>query len=299
MSAAAAVDVRREPAGGAFFQASVVAITALVPIAGWAVFGARPISHCPAGLVAIGARCCGEGQTAEGGHCHGTPRACAATQSAEPDGCVAVPARVRIEPDASAPTPEAGVATDAADAPRVAFEIDAFEVTAAAFATCVDRGACPPRDRGEPGLPVTGVDATEAAAFCVFAGGRLPTYGELVFAARGAEARRYPWGPTGAVCRRAVWGLVSGPCNSGGASPEIAGARPDGGTPGGVFDLAGNVRELTAARGSGTADQVRVYGGSFRSLGTFTLLSSPPPSFVSPHGRADDLGFRCAYDVPG
>lgn len=299
----AALDAERagDATSSRFFRASVLVSSVLAPIALWATCGAKPTSHCPDGLIAHGARCCGTGQRFVGGRCEGTPSRCAATQEATAEGCVARRQRVHVAADTTTPPPEAAAGNTAIDVPRRAFEIDAFEVTAADYRACVVAGACvalaeTKTSAVEPGAPVRDVTATEAAAYCAHAGGRLPSFEELALAARGADGRRYPWGPTGAVCRRAVWGLVSGPCGSGGVSPEIAGARPDGATPTGIYDLAGNVRELTASPQAGTADQVRIYGGSFRSLGTFTLLSSPPPSFLSHSGRADDVGFRCAYD---
>jgi formylglycine-generating enzyme len=55
---------------------------------------------------------------------------------------------------------------------------------------------------GEPGRAVAGVTFAEVASFCGFAGGRLPSRDEPAFAISG-EGRRYPWGDTGVVCRRA------------------------------------------------------------------------------------------------
>lgn len=281
-----------------FFRVTLVCTIALAPMVWWAACDADPISYCPVGLAAIGPRCCGEGQRLELGLCTGRPTRCAPTQELRQDGCVATPRRILIEGQSSNLMPEP-TRLDS-NAPKVArpFEIDAFETTVASYESCVAAGGCPalPSPMSEPGSPVRQVNVHEAMAYCNFAGGRLPTLDELVLAASGPEGRRYPWGLTGAVCRRAAWGLVSGPCGSEGVAPELAGSRPDGATPTGVFDLAGNVRELTQD-GSGTADQVRVYGGSFRSLGSFHLLAAPPVTSMLRSGRADDVGFRCAYDV--
>ena len=62
--------------------------------------------------------------------------------------------------------------------------------------------------------------------------------------AAGAQSRRYPWGQTGLVCRRATFGIIAGPCAENGSQPDIAGSHPDGQSPEGVFDLSGNVAEL-------------------------------------------------------
>lgn len=58
-------------------------------------------------------------------------------------------------------------------------------------------GAAPPpgwRAGGDPRRLVTGLTWDEAAAYCAWAGGRLPTEAELERALRGTDGWRYPWG---------------------------------------------------------------------------------------------------------
>jgi formylglycine-generating enzyme required for sulfatase activity len=193
-----------------------------------------------------------------------------------------------------------------------AFRIDAFEVT---------RGAMSP-DAADPARAASGVTREEASAFCASRGGRLPTEDEWVVAADSAinPPRRYPWGDTGAVCRRAAWGLESGPCASGAspargeaspargeappargeappargeiAGPDTVGAHPDGDTPLGVHDMAGNVAEWVSDEpkpGTGIAK-----GGSWRSalaaeLRVWARLE------VLPDVHDARVGFRCVY----
>jgi formylglycine-generating enzyme required for sulfatase activity len=188
---------------------------------------------------------------------------------------------------------EAQGVVSAREADVAAFSVDVFEVTESRWESCVVEGACPARAAsGEPGRAVAGVTLTEARRFCSWAGGRLPTPDELAWAAAGAGARRYAWGDTGAVCRRAAWGLKDGPCASGSTGPEIAGSHPDGASPDGIHDLAGNVAEWAVDAHGGTAE---VRGGSW-SDGAVASLRSWSRRVPAPDARQDDVGLRCAYD---
>jgi len=91
----------------------------------------------------------------------------------------------------------------------------------------------------------------DAMAYCRTRGGRLPTEDEWIVAAVSANnpPRRYPWGDTGAVCRRAAWGLDTGPCAHGADGPDTVGAHPDGDTALGIHDMAGNVAEWVSVDG--------------------------------------------------
>jgi formylglycine-generating enzyme required for sulfatase activity len=167
---------------------------------------------------------------------------------------------------------------------RVApFRLDVNEVTLERFAHCESCDAKP----GEPGLPVTDVSPSAAEYFCQTEHGHLPSAAEWVWAAAGAEARRYPWGNSGLVCRRAAFGLSAGPCANQNA-PELAGARPDGATPQGVLDLAGNVAEWTHELDGSYAAR----GGSFRSTSAAELKSW---ARSVDREKALYIGFRCAY----
>jgi formylglycine-generating enzyme required for sulfatase activity len=171
------------------------------------------------------------------------------------------------------------------------FEIDANEVTNARWEHCRAAKKCGElKTPGELGQPVRGVTPDEAEAFCAYAGGRLPTGAEWILAASGAEMRRFPWGFTGLVCRRAAFGLVTGPCAESATGPELAGSRPDGATPDGVADLAGNVAEWTRERDG----SVRARGGSFRVR---TAAELKGWSAVGRSRASDDIGFRCAFAI--
>jgi len=247
-------------------------------------------ARCGEGLAAAGSRCCGEGQRNAGGRCTGRARSCAPGQQRTPEGCVLPPARVAVA--GGKPPLDPADWSGGRDAGRkagavAAFELDQAEVTVARWEACRTARACDTLPgKGEAGEPVRGVSPAQAEAFCRYAGGRLPTGAEWTLAAMGKDARRFPWGSTGLVCRRAAYGLVSGPCADGASGPELAGSRPDGATPDGILDLAGNVAEWTRE-----TQRYVARGGSFRArsasdLKTYAVEVTAP--------RAD-VGFRCAY----
>jgi formylglycine-generating enzyme required for sulfatase activity len=211
---------------------------------------------------------------------------------ATPDGCVVRHRRVALPGGLIQFGPEDWESLDQVrpfEATVRPFRIDAYEVTHARWNRCVDARVCAARDTIEPGIPVTGLTVDEARAFCRFAGGRLPTSAEWLFAAVGTEKNRFPWGPTGIVCRRAAFGLVAGPCGNGARGPDLTGARPDGRTAAGIFDLAGNVAEWTL----GEKGKAEVRGGSFRSTLAGELKSWAMERAVP----SDHTGFRCAYSA--
>jgi formylglycine-generating enzyme required for sulfatase activity len=251
-------------------------------------------ARCGPGFNASFARCCAPGQTAKNGHCAGEPLGCppGTHLSGAREGCVVDARRVAFRGGKLALGLEDWQA-DGVVTPRTVdvppFALDASEVTAERWEHCTVAGACRKLDANEPGAPVTNVDPREAERFCRFEKGRLPTGDEWLFAAMGPDGRRFPWGPTGLVCRRAAFGLVDGPCAHGGG-PELAGTRPTGATPDGVLDLAGNVAEWTLEPGG----RYVARGGSYRSRTALELKSWASETVPQ---RAPFVGFRCAYEV--
>jgi formylglycine-generating enzyme required for sulfatase activity len=162
------------------------------------------------------------------------------------------------------------------------FALDAFEIT---------EGRIHPDRAGEdPARAAGGLTRAEVVAFCKERGGRLPTEDEWVVAASGANATRYPWGDTGAVCRRAAWGLATGPCAHGAKGPDTVGAHA-GGDARGVHDLTGNVAEWVQA------DRGVVLGGSYATK-LAAELRVWSRAWVDPEAHDPTVGGRCAYDRP-
>jgi formylglycine-generating enzyme required for sulfatase activity len=248
-------------------------------------------TRCGDDLVAVGGRCCARGQRGDGSRCIGRAASCPAPLVPTGDACAAPSWRVRYpggQLDRRLVDWQAAVGAAGNIVEVQPFEIDAFEVTLTRWKPCVEAGQCAAVSISEPGLPVTGIGIDEARRFCRFAGGRLPGSAEWLFAAMGTEGRKFPWGATGLVCRRAAYGLVEGPCATGAVSPEWAGTRPDGVSPEGVYDLAGNVAEWSVEPDGSFVAR----GGSYRAATARDLKSTALET-----GKRADVGFRCAYDV--
>ena len=139
-----------------------------------------------------------------------------------------------------------------------AYYIDKTEVTQAAYKECVDTGVCDTPDcdwspSETPARPVRCIDWSDAKTYCEWAGKRLPTEAEWEKAARGTDGRKYPWGNAAVTGNRASFCDLN--CLAYWADPSVDDgyeltapvcSYPDGNSPYGACDMAGNLYEWTA-----------------------------------------------------
>ena len=183
------------------------------------------------------------------------------------------------------------------------FFIDKYEVTNALYRGCVADGGCtapsliidyPPafheegkdwyKDIARDNYPVVGLTWKQAGEYCRWAGKRLPTADEWEKAARGNDGRKYPWGDNweGSAANWDDNGRVD-------KFTKIApvGSFPQGSSPYGAEDMAGNVREWV--------DNLVLKGGSWYSKPESLRAGDPGHEYIVE--RDDDMGFRCARDA--
>jgi formylglycine-generating enzyme required for sulfatase activity len=160
--------------------------------------------------------------------------------------------------------------------------------------------------------PIVNVNWSEAAAYCRWAGGRLPSEAEWEHAARGGKTGfKYPWGAKDPQCRpgpRVSNGARfddRGDCRES-ATQTVASYGPNGYA---LFDVAGNAFEWCADwygpryyAMSPKADPPGPGAGTERVLRGGSLNSRPRGLRVSlrnhmvPATRSVFVGFRCALD---
>ncbi len=199
-----------------------------------------------------------------------------------------------------------------------AFWIDRTEVTVDQYSACVTAASCTAAGTsvkcnagvaGRGDHPINCVDWSQALAYCIWAGKRLPTEAEWEKAARGTDARTRPWGEETATCDYAVVDDASaGGFGCGLAHTGPVGTKPAGASPYGALDLMGNAWEWvndwysptyysvsppSNPPGPVSGDERTIRGGAWGDGSGATLRSAYRiPSGVT--GTVNTLGFRCA-----
>jgi formylglycine-generating enzyme required for sulfatase activity len=223
--------------------------------------------------------------------------------------------RVRV-PAGSFAMGAAGSDEDERSSKRVmidAFDIDAVETTVRAWNVCEARGACPAlvavsqqtspecnaphADRLDH--PVNCVTWSEAAAFCQWDHGRLPTEAEWEYAAAGGSeghVSAYPWGASPNALLANAEGEQDGFTRT-----APVGSFPRGASNFGVLDMAGNVEEWTSdssvqvlMAGVSLSDPRRITrGGSYENAARDLRTSRRAKTDAGT--RAPTIGFRCVH----
>jgi formylglycine-generating enzyme required for sulfatase activity len=167
-----------------------------------------------------------------------------------------------------------------------AFRIGRYPVTVWEYGRYLEQSRVehPPsweKQSGHPGWPAFDVTWHDAQRYCIWAKCTLPSEEQWEAAAGGVDGRKFPWGFEEPDEYRANVNRIVG-------APTPVGIFPDGDTPEGVADMAGNVWEWTQSD----------FGTGMKALRGCSWNDKAGSARVScrgghgPDGRLDFLGFR-------
>lgn len=187
------------------------------------------------------------------------------------------------------------------DVKIAAFCFDVTEVTAAAYASCVDAKRCDDTDlvcdnvhtyraSGKENHPINCVTPAQAAAYCAAQDKRLPSSMEWEWAGRGADrGTAYAWGDDEPDDAHICWR---------GHETCAVGSHPRDVSPQGVVDLGGNLVEFTSTPMLDGSGDPEYRGGSWAISTAKSVRADDANGIYGPHRRGDAMGFRCAHDLP-
>ena len=190
--------------------------------------------------------------------------------------------------------------------------IDKTEVTNLQYGMCVTAGACSLPQQTDSltrsnyfhnnfyqDYPVIYVTWNDAHDYCDWVGGYLPTEAEWEKAARGMNGNKFPWGNSNPTTNLANFNYNLG-------DTSMVASYPDGASPYGVLDMAGNVYEwvydyysddyyssspVKNPFGPSNGDMHVLKGASFNTP-AYKIRSSYRAKFT-PTTTGNDDGFRC------
>ena len=190
------------------------------------------------------------------------------------------------------------------------------EVTTDMYQDCVEAQACPKPAQSISAsheeyfgnseyadYPVIYVSWVGAVSYCKWVGGDLPTEAQWEKAARGTDARLFPWGDDPSADSTANWNFTD---------TLLVGTFPEGISPYGALDMAGNVLEWVLDRfqsgfysvspfenpvGPAGGNRRVIRGGAWHHS-DISALRTVARASMNENYTGNDIGFRCAMPLP-